>query len=143
MARSRLAGRRTVRLIVAVVIVSALGACGRRAEKSPATLAAEKKAGDFADYWAEVVRLSRRHVAHPDSFRAAVDSLPGTHLTDAEWEAWIAPYRDHPGKLASKLEETMAEVTPPPTPPKPARIPIPAPKNQGAAAVPPPAAKSH
>ena len=142
MVRIRSAARGTARWIVAIVIASALVACGRRAEKSPATVAAEKKAGDFADYWAEVVRLSRRHVAHPDSFRAALDSLPGTHLTDAEWEAWIAPYRAHPGKLASKLEETMAEVTPPPPAPNPARIPIPAPKTQGAAA-PQPAAKSH
>ena len=112
-------GRRSVaRVLFVIAMAVALGACGRGAGvvRSKETIAAEAKAGDFADYWAEVVRLSRRHAAHPDSFRAAIDALPGTHLTDAEWDAWIAPYRARPGDLASRLEQTMTEMTPPPPP---------------------------
>jgi hypothetical protein len=79
--------------------------------KSAETIAVERKAGDFADYWSEVLRLSRRHVAHPDSFRVALDALPGSHLTDEEWDAWTAPYRDDPNRLAARLEEAMSTVT--------------------------------
>lgn len=72
----------------------------------------EAKAGDFADYWAEVLRLARRHAAHPDSFRTALDALPGSHLTDEEWAAWTAPYEAAPHHLADALEEAIATVAP-------------------------------
>ena len=80
--------------------------------KSAETLAVEEKAGDFADYYAEVLRLARRHAAHPDSFRAALDSLPGSHLSEEEWRAWTAPYEDAAGDLATKLEDATATVAP-------------------------------
>lgn len=103
--------RSVLLVIAAVALLVGCGERGSRGAESAETIAVEKKAGDFADYWAEVVQLSRRHAAHPDSFRAAIDSLPGTHLTDEEWEAWVAPHRERPGELATKLERTMAEIT--------------------------------
>ena len=90
----------------------ALGACEREGvvERTPETLAVEEVAGDFLDYYDAVLHMSRRYSAHPDSFRAAVDSLPGSHLTDEQWEAWTAPYREHPNLLADRLEEVIAEL---------------------------------
>ena len=68
----------------------------------------EKRAGDFLDYYAEVLRLSQEYAAHPDSFRAALDSLPGSHLTEKEWDVWIAPYRDDPRTTSDRLEKIIA-----------------------------------
>ncbi len=79
-------------------------------EKSPETLAVEEKAGDFLDYYSEVLHLARRHAAEPDSFRAALDSLPGSHLSKEEWRAWTEPYREHPERLADHLEEVIANL---------------------------------
>lgn len=89
-----------------------LGGCAGEpaVERSAETLAVEEAAGDFLDYYREVLRLSARYEAHPDSFRTALDSLPGSHLTDGEWEAWTAPYREHPNALADRLEEVIAEL---------------------------------
>jgi hypothetical protein len=90
----------------------AAGACAdAEPQRSPETLAAERKAGDFLDYYEEVLRLARRHAAFPDSFRTALDSLPGTHLTDEEWQAWTEPYRDDPGRLADRLEDVIADLS--------------------------------
>lgn len=127
------------------VLLAACGERGARSVESPETIAVEMKAGDFADYWAEVVRLSRRHAAHPDSFRAAIDSLPGTHLTDEEWEAWVAPHRAQPGELATKLERTMAEILasqPPAAKPGPLRSKEEAPSPPEAASRPPSTSRS-
>jgi hypothetical protein len=79
-------------------------------EKSPETLAVEERAGDFLDYYAEVLQLARRYAAEPDSFRAALDSLPGSHLSEREWKAWTEPYRAHPEQLADHLEEVIANL---------------------------------
>ncbi len=106
---------RAVRVAAAVVVLAGAAGCGagdRPAPRSAETRAVESKAGDFAAYWAEVLRLARRHAAHPDSFRAAVDSLPGSHLTDEEWAAWTAPYAEDPGTLADSLEAAIATVAP-------------------------------
>jgi len=95
------------------LLVAAGAGCARgdtTLERSPATLAVEEVAGDFLDYYAIVLRLSARYSAEPDSFRAALDSLPGSHLTDEEWDAWTAPYREHPALLADRLEEVIAEL---------------------------------
>ncbi|NNE44306.1 MAG: hypothetical protein HKN12_08845, partial [Gemmatimonadetes bacterium] len=67
-------------------------------------------AGDFLDYYEEVLRLSRTYTAHPDSFQTALNDLPGTHLTDEEWEAWTAPYRDDSAALAARLEAVIADL---------------------------------
>jgi len=102
-------------LAALLAAATASAGCGDRepaAPKSAATLAVEAEAGDFADYYAEVIRLSRRHAAHPDSFRAALDALPGTHLTDPQWDAWVAPYEHRPGELAARLEEAISTVAP-------------------------------
>ena len=100
---------------MAAAMLLALAACDLRPSpppRSPGTRAAEAKAGDFADYYSEVVRLSRVHAAQPDSFRAAVAALPGSRLTDEEWDAWVAPYRDRPERLAVRLEEVISTVAP-------------------------------
>ena len=79
-------------------------------ERSPETQAIDVIAGDFLDYYEELLYLSNLYSAHPDSFQAAVDSLPGSHLSDEQWEAWTAPYREHPDQLADRLEQVMAEL---------------------------------
>jgi len=90
------------------------GGCGSQREtaKSPQTIEVEKRAGDFLDYYGEVLRLSQEYAAHPDSFRAALDSLPGSHLSEKEWEAWIAPYRDDPREISERLEKIIADLKP-------------------------------
>jgi hypothetical protein len=113
---------------LALVLILGAGVFTRRsqdggARRTEATAAVEAKAGDFADYWAEVLKLSRRYGASPDSFRAGLDALRGSHLTDAEWAAWVAPYRDAPDKLAAKMESTLAATAP--TPSRPPRQPAP------------------
>jgi len=81
------------------------------ADRGPETIAVEEKAGDFLDYHAEVLRLAQAYSASPDSFKAALDSLPGSHLTDEEWEAWTEPYREQPGLLADRLEQIIADLS--------------------------------
>ncbi len=77
--------------------------------KSPQTLAIEKEAGDFLDYYAEVLRLAQEHAAEPDSFRIALDALPGTHLDEEAWSVWTQPYRDDPRRFSDRLERIIAE----------------------------------
>lgn len=89
------------------------GCEGKGPVRSPETLAVEEKAGDFLDYYETVLELSRRHAAWPDSFRAALDSLPGSHLTDEEWKAWTAPYREDPSRMADRLEDVIARLSRP------------------------------
>lgn len=91
-----------------------LAACGPDPPaRSPETLAVEERAGDFLDYYEEVLRLSRRYTAHPDSFQTALNGLPGTHLTDEEWEAWTAPYREDAETVATRLEAVIADLAKP------------------------------
>jgi hypothetical protein len=99
--------------ICAWTAILALGCdASKSTAKSPETIAVEKRAGDFLDYYGEVLRLSQDYAAHPDSFRAAIDSLPGSHLTEEEWEAWIAPYRDDPREVSDRLEKIIAGLKP-------------------------------
>lgn len=100
------------RLLTGVLLVLAgcFGEPGTPA-KSPETLAVEATAGDFIDYYDEVLNLARTHAAEPDSFRAALDRLPGSHLTEQEWEAWTRPYRQEPDALADRLEKAIAEMS--------------------------------
>jgi hypothetical protein len=94
-----------------------LGACGpddRPAPKASETIAVEARAGDFLDYYARVLQLAQAHASAPDSFRAALDSLPGSHLDEKEWEAWTRPYRENPSRLADQLERILAERKPTP-----------------------------
>jgi hypothetical protein len=99
--------------VVAMLVAGGFAACSEpRPPRAPETVAVERKAGDFADYYAEVLRLATRHASDPDSFRAALDALPGSHLSEAEWRAWAAPYGETPGELATKLEEAIATVAP-------------------------------
>jgi hypothetical protein len=71
----------------------------------------EATCGDFLDYYDAVLQAARRHSAEPDSFRAALDSLPGSHLTEDEWRAWTEPYRSDPRRLANRLEEIIADLS--------------------------------
>ena len=120
------AGRRTVAgpiagaiapmLMLALMLApaSTLVGCGGDAPepiaKSPATLAAEEKAGDFLDYYENVTRLARRYAADADSFRIGLDALPGSHLSDEEWSAWTAPYEEEPGRLAERIEQVLTDL---------------------------------
>jgi hypothetical protein len=79
--------------------------------RSRETRAVEEIAGDFLDYYARVLLLAKRHSANPDSLRAALDSLPGTHLSEEQWEAWTKPFRDDPEKLADRLEEVITALS--------------------------------
>ncbi|MGQ0720957.1 MAG: hypothetical protein ACT4PE_05195 [Candidatus Eiseniibacteriota bacterium] len=97
--------------LFALAALAVFGCSEREPARTPETLAVEARAGDFLDYYAEVLRLARVHSAAPDSFRAALDALPGSHLTDEEWDAWTAPYQDDPGKLADRLERVIAELS--------------------------------
>jgi hypothetical protein len=101
--------------LLAAALLLLAGADCREPEtvRSPATLAAEEKAGNFLDYYEEVLMLSRRHAASPDSFRAALDALPGSHLSEREWQAWTAPYELDAGPLAERLEEVIADLSQP------------------------------
>jgi len=78
--------------------------------KSPEALAVEEKAGDFLAYYEEVIVLSRRHAAHPDSFQIALKELPGSNLTTEEWEAWTESYRGDPRQLTVRLETAIANL---------------------------------
>jgi len=101
---------------LAVLGAALAGGCEspKAAPKSPQTIEVEKRAGDFLDYYGEVLHLSQEYAAHPDSFRAAIDSLPGSHLNEKEWEAWIAPYRDDPRQVSERLEKIIADLKPRP-----------------------------
>lgn len=122
-----------LRAAATAAVTSLLAAAGSGCEepapvRSPETLAVEAKAGSFLDYYEEILTLSRRYAAFPDSFQAAVDSLPGSHLTDEEWEAWTTPYVDDAGPLAERLEKVIAELSKPVTPaaaPVPSATPTP------------------
>ena len=105
---------RTAALLALVALGGALTGCEMKpsVEKPPETVEVEKRAGDFLDYYGEVLRLSHDYAAHPDSFRAAIDSLPGSHLSEKEWEAWIAPYRDDPRVVSERLEKVIAAQKP-------------------------------
>ena len=95
-----------------IVAVCVLGACDREPSappKSQDTIEVEREAGDFLDYYAEVLRLAQVHSASPDSFRVALGQLPGTHLDEKQWEAWTRPYRADPRELADRLEHIIAE----------------------------------
>lgn len=108
-------GRRAGVVALALFASGAGGSgCDREGPvRSGETLAVQEKAGDFLDYYEAVLELSRRHAAWPDSFRAALDSLPGSHLTDEEWEAWTEPYREDPSRMADRLEEVIARLSRP------------------------------
>ena len=98
-----------------VPLALATGACQEEdgppaPQKSPEALAVEAKAGDFLAYYQEVIVLSRRHAAHPDSFQIAIRELPGSQLTVEEWEAWTEPYRDDARLLTVRLETTIANL---------------------------------
>jgi hypothetical protein len=96
--------------ILAAWLLAGCGGEGDGTLRSPETLAAEEKAGDFLEYYERVISLARQHAAHPDSFQAALDSLPGSHLTPEEWEAWTEPYREEPRQLGEHLEEVIANL---------------------------------
>ncbi len=99
--------------LLSVVLLLAAGGCvgeGPDLEKSPETMAVEETAGDFLDFYEEVLRLARHHAADPDSFRISLDGLPGSHLTDEEWEAWTAPYEEEPAHLAARIEEVLTDL---------------------------------
>jgi hypothetical protein len=97
--------------LFALAALAVFGCAQREPARTQETLTVEARAGDFLDYYAEVLRLARVHTAAPDSFRAALDALPGSHLTDEEWDAWTAPYRDDPEKLADRLERVIADLS--------------------------------
>jgi hypothetical protein len=88
-----------------------IAACGgdEPPVRSPDTLEVEKRAGDFLDYYTRVLELAQAHAAEPDSFRIALDALPGSHLDERDWEAWTRPYREDPSRLADRLERIIAE----------------------------------
>jgi hypothetical protein len=99
--------------LFALALFTALAApgCAERAPvRTAETVAVEERAGDFVDYYAEVLRLAKVHAAAPDSFRAALDALPGSHLSDEEWAAWTAPYREDSEQLADRLEKVIADL---------------------------------
>ena len=85
------------------------------AETLAAARAIDRKTGStFLDYYEQVVRLAQRHSAYPDSFRVALDALPGSHLTDEEWAAWVAPYTEDPYPVTERLEEVITTLGAPP-----------------------------
>jgi hypothetical protein len=98
------------------VSLSLLAGCAPEKElpppvKPPETLRLEAAIGTFADYYAEVLRISRRHPASPDSFRMALRFFPGSHLSEEEWAAWTAPCLDRPDLLAADFEEVLEELS--------------------------------
>ena len=73
----------------------------------------ERVGGTFLDYYTEVLSLATRYGAQPDSFRAALDAHPGSHLTDEEWAAWTAPYAEDADHLMERLSEVTATASHP------------------------------
>jgi len=108
-------GRRLAGAAAAALLWAVAGGCDGGDQppaprKSPEALAVEEKAGDFLAYYEEVIVLSRRHAAHPDSFQIALKELPGSNLSVEEWEAWTDPYRKDPRQLTVRLETTIANL---------------------------------
>lgn len=97
-------------LLALLALATACVRGGDEPPKAPDTLAVEAEAGPFPDYMEQVLRLARRHGADPDSFRVALDALPGSHLTDEEWEAWTRPSRENPAPLADRIEEVLTDL---------------------------------
>lgn len=102
-----------------LVLLGACGALGASSAcdapepapvRSEETRAVEAEAGDFLDYYDEVLSLARTYAAQPDSFRAALAELPGSHLTEEQWDAWTEPYADDPVHLASHIEALLAKL---------------------------------
>ncbi len=114
--KGNVVGRSLGVVIRCVLAACALAACSRDEPpvKAPDTLEVERQAGDFLDYYAEVLQLAQAHAAEPDSFRIALDALPGSHLDERAWEAWTRPYREDPSRLADRLERIIAERKPTP-----------------------------
>jgi len=111
-------GGRT-RLIIGILgcfLAGGPAGCGRsepgvdRATLAAARAVDEKAGGTFLDYYEEVLHLAQRYGTQPDSFRVALDALPGSHLTDEEWQAWTAPYGQDPQPLAERLEKVIADL---------------------------------
>ncbi|GJM45162.1 MAG: hypothetical protein DHS20C21_20040 [Gemmatimonadota bacterium] len=103
---------------LALAALTGLTACGQQdgpradAETIAASRAIDEKAGsDFLGYYEDVILLAQRYSAHPDSFRVALEALPGSRLTDEEWEAWVAPYAEDPRPVAAHLEEVIASLS--------------------------------
>lgn len=102
-------------LVLSGLLLATLTACsgdesGAPPSKDADTRAVEENVGDFVDYYDSVLRLARQYAAYPDSFRAGLDSLPGSHLSEEDWEAWTRPYRDDPGALHERLETVIANL---------------------------------
>ena len=97
-------------ILLGVLLVSGCSESGTP-DKSPEALAVEATAGDFIDYYEEVLNLARTYAAYPDSFHAALDQLPGSHLTQEEWDAWTEPYAESPEALAERLEQVIADLS--------------------------------
>lgn len=105
-----------------LTMIGACG-CGRSAPSAPKTqdtIRVEAVAGDFLSYYAEVLRLSQTHAAQPDSFRIALDALPGSHLGPEDWEAWTRPWREDPNRFVERVEGVFADLKPRP----PVKAPI-------------------
>ena len=105
----------TAALALGGLMLAALAACsdeegGALPRKDADTRAVEEQVGDFVDYYDSVLRLARQYAAYPDSFRAGLDSLPGSHLSEEDWEAWPRPYRDDPAALHERLETVIANL---------------------------------
>lgn len=128
-------GRKVGAALAAALLAVAAGCHEAEPVRSPETLAVQAKAGDFLDYYEEVLKLSRRYAAFPDSFRVALDSLPGSHLTDEEWKAWTEPYVEESGPLAKRLEQVLADMS---KPVGPAQTPAPPTRPPDVPEAPPP-----
>lgn len=102
-----------------IVAPLVLAACGPEDEprvdaatREAARAVEERVGGTFLDYYTEVVRLSRQYGAEPDSFRIALDALPGSHLSDEDWAAWTAPWSADTEILVERLDEATAGLAP-------------------------------
>lgn len=101
---------------IVVAAALALAGCGRggsrvdRSTRAAARAVDARVGGTFLEYYEDVLRLAQRYSAQPDSFRLALNALPGSHLTEEEWAAWTAPYAGDPEGLARRLERVIAEL---------------------------------
>jgi hypothetical protein len=102
---------------LALLLVFLAAACDREPQAPPldpeilaASRAVEEKAGPFLDYYVTVLELAQRLSTNPDSFEVELDRLPGSHLTEEEWTAWVAPHAADPDPLADRLEELLSEL---------------------------------
>jgi hypothetical protein len=100
----------TVPILAALVLGAACDRAQPERVRSPETRAVEARAGDFLEYYEHVLRLAKEHATEPDSFRVALDALPGSHLSDEEWQAWVAPYTDDPVAFADRVESVLADL---------------------------------